>query len=224
MTERTGEFRLPHGCASPLPRAFFARPAPTVARDLVGKLLLRRDEGLVARIVETEAYTQHDPASHGYRGRTERNAPLYGPPGHAYVYRSYGIHWCLNTATGVDGVASGVLIRAAEPLIGQATMRSRRSTIVGRKVAVANSNLSTRDLLRGPARLTVAFGIDGSFSGRDVCDGDVLGFGDDGVAPRVASGPRVGVSAAADWPWRFFVVGSPYVSAYKRSPRAEGAV
>ena len=194
-----------------LSRGFFARPAPSVARDLVGKLLIHREDGLVARIVETEAYTQHDPASHAYGGRTARNAPLFGPPGHAYVYRSYGIHWCLNTATGVDGVASGVLIRAAEPLEGIALMTQRRAST------------AFRDLLRGPARLTVAFAIDGSISGRDLCDSGPLGYEDDGLAPPVTSGPRVGVSHAADWPWRFVLAGSPYVSAYKRSPRARAA-
>jgi DNA-3-methyladenine glycosylase len=192
-----------------LERGFFARPAPVVARDLVGRLLVRRDEGLLARIVETEAYTQDDPACHGYQRRTTRNAPLYGPPGHAYVYRSYGIHWCLNTVTGVEGVASGVLIRAAEPVEGLDVMAARRSVT------------RERDLLRGPAKLTVAFAVDGSFSGRDVCGPEaVLSYADDGTRPEVRVGPRVGVSAAADRPWRFFAASSPYVSAYRRSPRA----
>lgn len=199
----------------PLDREFFTRPAPTVARDLIGKLLVRRDEGLAARIVETEAYSQHDPACHAYQRKTLRNAPLYGPPGHAYVYRSYGIHWCLNTATGTDGIAAGVLIRAAQACEGEEVMQARRQ------------NSTARDLLRGPARLTVAFGIDGSFSGADVCaernpgtrDG-VLTYADDGVRPVVASGPRVGVSRAADWPWRFWLRGSRLVSPYSRSPRA----
>lgn len=198
----------------PLDRAFFARPAPSVARDLVGRLLLRTDEGLVARIVETEAYTQHDPACHAYRRRTDRNAPLYGPPGHAYVYRSYGVHWCLNTSTGVDGVAAGVLVRAARPLEGLARMAARRPAA------------STRDLLRGPGRLTAAFGIDGSLSGADLCgpeDGRVVGYADDGARPRIRSGPRVGVRLAADWPWRFWVPDSAFVSAYTRSPRAPRA-
>jgi DNA-3-methyladenine glycosylase len=195
-----------------LARPFFARPAATVARDLVGKLLVHHGTPLVARVVETEAYTQHDPASHAYGGRTARNSPLYGPPGHAYVYRSYGIHWCLNTASGVDGVAAGVLIRAAEPVAGIAVMSERRGGV------------AERDLLRGPARLTVAFAIDGSYSGTDVCDGAALGYGDDGDRPAVVAGPRVGVSVAADWPWRFMARASPYVSAYRRSPRAPALV
>ena len=196
-----------------LDRTFFARPAPSVARDLIGKLLYRRHPNgppaVVVRITETEAYTQHDPASHGFRGRTQRNDVLFGPPGRAYVYRSYGIHWCLNIATGVDGVASGVLLRAAEPVRGLELLTSRRPGV------------PVRDLLRGPARLTVALGVDGSANGEDVCTPTGrLGVGDDGARPSVVSGPRVGVSAAADWPWRFSARGSPYVSAYRRSPRA----
>ena len=199
-----------------LPRAFFARPAPSVARDLVGKVLQGSD-GVAARIVETEAYTQHDPACHAYQRRTARNEPIYGPPGHAYVYRSYGVHWCLNTSTGTDGVAAGVLIRAAEPLRGVEVMRARRP------------RSSPRDLLRGPGRLTAAFAIDGTLSGADLVGdgthtGDVpvsgLCYLDDGARPQVRSGPRVGVSRAAEWPWRFFVPGSPFVSPYSRSPRA----
>lgn len=206
--------------ATLLDRDFFARPAPSVARDLVGKLLVRTSgEGeldlpapqprqLVVRVVETEAYTQHDPASHGYGRRTMRNAPLYGPPGHAYVYRSYGIHWCLNTSTGVDGVASGVLIRAAEALEGVEVMAQRRPGV------------AARELLRGPAKLTIALAIDGSMTGDDLCTGGRLRCADDGSRPPVVSGPRVGVTAAADWPWRFAARGSPFVSAYRRSPRA----
>lgn len=209
-----------------LRRSFFARPAPSVARDLVGKVLLGAG-GVAARIVETEAYSQHDPACHAYQRRTARNEPLYGPPGHAYVYRSYGVHWCLNTSTGSDGVAAGVLIRAAEPLCGIALMQSRRP------------RSSLRDLLRGPGRLTAAFAIDGGLSGRDLAGAgagptatsttaagpavpDRLCYVDDGVRPRVRSGPRVGVSRAADWPWRFFVPDSPFVSSYSRSPRVNG--
>jgi DNA-3-methyladenine glycosylase len=194
-----------------LQRSFFARPAPAVAQDLVGKLLVRADEGLAARIVETEAYMQHDPACHAYQRRTARNEPLYGPPGHAYVYFSYGMHWCLNTSTGVDGIAEGVLLRAAQPLEGVELVRERRGGV------------AERDLLRGPARLTQAYGVDGDWSGRDLCGGagaSPLHLADDGARPEVVAGPRVGVSRAADWPWRFSEVGSRWVSPYTRSPRA----
>ena len=189
-----------------LTRDFFARQAPAVARELVGKVL--RYRGMAARIVEVEAYTQDDPACHAYRGRTLRNAPLWGPPGHAYVYRSYGMHWCVNVATGTEGVGQGCLIRAAEPLEGLELMRRHRP--VARDV----------DLLRGPAKLCQALDITGAMSGVDVCDGGPLEFSDDGCRPQVAEGPRVGVSQAADLPWRFSVAGSPWVSTYRRSPRA----
>lgn len=193
-----------------LGRAFFARSALEVAPELVGVVLWPADGATAARIVETEAYTGDDPACHAYRGRTARNAPLFGPPGHAYVYRSYGIHWCLNVATGADGVAEGVLLRAAEPLEGLARIRARR----GDRVA-------ERDLLRGPGRLTQGLAIDGSMSGRDLCADDTpLRLYDDGAELEVVAGPRVGVSQAADRPWRFVAAGSRWVSPYTRNPRA----
>ena len=210
--------------SAPLPREFFAREAPVVARALVGKVLYRRDVDVAARVVEVEAYTQDDPACHAYGRRTARNEPLWGPPGHAYVYRSYGVHWCFNVSTGTDGVAQGCLIRAAQPLRGVAWLRGRRPV------------RDDLDLLRGPAKLCQSFGITGTMSGADVCDGDattsrhdgrrgaartaVVGFADDGTSPQVGTGPRVGVSQAADVPWRFFATSSPWVSPYRRSPRA----
>lgn len=193
---------------APLLRGFFAREAPLVAEQLIGKLLWRPDEELCARIVEAEAYTEEDPACHAYKRRTERNAPLWGPPGHAYVYRSYGVHWCFNVATGTDGIAQGCLIRAAEPVAGLEHMRTRR-----RRAADG-------ELLRGPAKLCEAFGITGAMSGADLCVDGPVELRDDGTRPDVISGPRVGVSQAADWPWRFSVAGSRWVSAYRRSPRA----
>ncbi|MGH8900288.1 MAG: DNA-3-methyladenine glycosylase [Egibacteraceae bacterium] len=191
-----------------LERVFFARSAPLVAHDLVGKLLVSTDDGLVARLVEVEAYRQDDPACHAYGRRTARLEPLYGPPGHAYVYFTYGMHWCPNISTGVDGIAEGCLLRAAEPLSGLVVMRSRRGC------------MKDRDLLRGPARLAQAFGLDGVDSGRDLCAGGPLYLADDGCRPPIASGPRVGVSVGANRPWRFVAVGSRWASPYKRHPRA----
>jgi DNA-3-methyladenine glycosylase len=191
-----------------LGRDFYARPATEVAHDLIGRLLVRGDEGLVARVVETEAYMPGDPASHGYRGLTARNAPLYGPPGHAYVYLNYGMHWCLNVSTGEDGSPQGCLLRAAEPLEGLDRMRERRRG-------------ADRDLLRGPGRLGQAYGLDGTWSGVDLCGEGALWLADDGAHPAVTTGPRVGVSRAAAVPWRYWDLGSPWVSAYKRSPRAQ---
>lgn len=201
---------------SALSREFFARAADEVAPDLVGKLLLRADEGLAARVVETEAYTEDEPACHAHRGRTERNAPLFGPPGHAYVYFVYGMHWCLNVATGVEGRGEGCLLRAAEPLAGQERMRHRRFGEHRRR--------SDRELLRGPARLAQAFGLDGSWSGMDLCEPDGgahgLRMADDGQRPAVTATPRTGVAAAVGVPWRFLVPDSPWVSPYKRHRRA----
>lgn len=196
---------------SRLERAFFAREATLVAPALVGMLLGRPDDGLWSRIVEVEAYTQDDPACHAYGRRTPRNEPLWGPPGHAYVYRSYGVHWCFNVSTGTDGVAQGILIRAARPLRGLELMRIRRAAA------------PDRELLRGPAKLCAAYGLTGADSGRDLCHGGPVAFHDDGERPDVVAGPRVGVSLAADVPWRFHVAGSPWVSAYRRSPRASRA-
>ena len=193
-----------------LERAFFARPAPEVARDLVGMLLVDIGHGLAARLVEVEAYRQDEPACHAYGRRTPRLEPLYGPPGHAYVYFTYGMHFCANVSTGEAGVAQGCLLRAAEPLAGLELMRARRG---GARVA-------DRDLLRGPARLAQAFGLGREDSGRDLCGGGPLHFGDDGCRPPVTAGPRVGVTSAADLPWRFVLTGSPWASPYKRHPRA----
>ncbi|QBI21576.1 DNA-3-methyladenine glycosylase [Egibacter rhizosphaerae] len=211
-----GDVRVPACQPGPLPgralgREVFARPATEVARDLVGSILVRADEGLAARIVETEAYTEDDPACHGHRGRTEANAALFGPPGTAYVYRSYGIHWLCNVATAAAGEADGVLLRAAEPLAGWELIRTRRG-----------SRVPDRDLLRGPGRLAQAFGLDGSWNGQDLCGPPPAALhlrGDDQHPERVA-GPRVGIARAADWPRRWHVPGSRWVSPYQRNPRA----
>jgi DNA-3-methyladenine glycosylase len=194
-----------------LPRDFFARPAPQVAPDLLGKLLVKADDGIVVRIVETEAYTDTDPASHAFRGLTARNAPMFGPPGHAYVYFTYGMHWCMNTVTGEDGAGQGCLLRAAEPVEGHDVIRSRRG------------NAKDRDLLRGPGRLGQALGLGRQDSGIDLCDGGPLYLADDGQRPAVQNGPRVGVSLGADKTWRFWVADSTWVSVYKRHPRAPAA-
>lgn len=193
---------------TPLTRDFFARPAPEVAPDLLGRLLVRADEGLVARIVETEAYTQEDPACHAHRGLTTRTRPLFGPPGHAYVYFTYGMHWCLNVVTGSPGDGQGYLLRAAEPLRGLDVMRARRG------------HRPDRELLRGPARLAQAYGLDGSWTGADICaaagaGAPVLHLADDGARPEHAATPRTGVAAAPDVPWRFVVTGSRWASPHK---------
>lgn len=224
---------------SVLAQSFFARDATVVARDLIGKILVRPGDALAARIVETEAYRNDDRACHAYGGRTVTNGPLWGPPGHAYVYRSYGIHWCFNVATGADGEAQGVLIRAAVPLQGLCRMHERRglkrlTATAGppspaQAHAVHGSASEHRELLRGPGKLCKAFAISDEHRTQSLCDAaGTLHFREDGengvAAPEVRAGPRVGVARAADVPWRFVAVADVYwASPYVRSPRAPKA-
>lgn len=194
----------------PLSRRFYARPALEVARDLLGRdLVLPAPEGpLVARLVETEAYEEADPASHSFRGRTARTEVMFGPPGHLYVYFTYGMHFCVNVVTGTDGEGSAVLLRAAEPLAGLPEMARRRGTT------------NERLLCAGPGRLTQAFGLGRRHNGVDLTRSDGLHLrpgrrvADDGVVTT----PRVGIRVATDRPWRFVVAGSRYASrALRRS-------
>ncbi len=194
---------------SPLDRAFYERDVREVAPALLHKLLVRGDR--VGRIVEVEAYAgADDPASHAYRGPSPRTATMFGPPGHLYVYFTYGMHWCANAVCGPDGHASAVLLRAVAPEAGLERMRVAR--LAGPK---APRVLTDRDLCRGPARLCQAFGIERSFDGADLVTGDRgLVIADDGApAPeRVATSTRIGLTAGADRPWRWFVAGDPHVS------------
>jgi DNA-3-methyladenine glycosylase len=180
-----------------LTAAFFARSVHTVARDLIGAWLLF--DGVGGRIVEVEAYDHEDPAAHGFGGRTERNASMFGPAGRAYVYRSYGIHWCLNFVCEREGVASAVLIRALAPLTGIAAMRRRRGLT------------DERLLCAGPGRLCQALGItrqhDGAALDRPpfvlhACEHPV----------EIVVGPRIGITKAADKPWRYGLAGSRFLS------------
>jgi len=178
--------RTPGWPGTLLSRAFFDRAAPTVAPLLLNKILASAD-GRAGRIVEVEAYAGAiDPAAHTYRGKTPRNATMFGPPGHMYVYFTYGMHWCCNCVCGPDGAGTGVLIRALEPLFGIERMRAARPP-----------QTRDRDLCRGPARLTQAMGITGVQDGADLvraCDG--FAIVDDGTAPPArAKGGPVSVSA-----------------------------
>jgi len=194
-------------------RAFYDRGALDVARDLIGLMLVRRDgAGIVAgRIVETEAYVSvEDRASHASRGRTRRNEVMFGPPGHAYVYLIYGMHWCVNLVTEPEGVPAAVLIRAVEPMEGLDRIRARRPK--ARK---------DPELTGGPARLCQAFAIDGSLNGADLCLPAGPLYVEDRGAPRgtLVAAPRVGVDYAGEWaarPFRFYEDESPYVSARPR--------
>jgi len=191
--------------ARPLPPAFFARDTAAVARALLGQLLVSSVGGrrCLARIVETEAYVgPHDPACHaaGWR-RTPRNEALYGPPGLAYVYFTYGMHWCVNVVTEREGYPAAVLLRAAEPLRGLAAMRERRGPVPD--VALAS----------GPARLTQALGIDRRLDGHRLGERPLWIAAGPRVPPRrVAAGPRIGIRVAKDWPLRFWIRDDPFVS------------
>jgi DNA-3-methyladenine glycosylase len=192
-----------------LGRDFFARDTLVVARALLGQRLVRILDGerLSGRIVEVEAYIgEEDQACHARCGRTERNAPMYGSPGRAYVYFVYGMHYCLNVVTEREGFPAAVLLRALEPLEGIEAMRARRGGRAG------------GELTSGPARLCQALGVDRRFDGIDLCATDAALFiEEDGAVPDAAlvAGPRVGVrgdDAALAVPWRFYVRGSRYVS------------
>jgi DNA-3-methyladenine glycosylase len=176
---------------------FFARSVHAVAPELIGATLLFKGVGGV--IVEVEAYHQSDPAAHSFNGRTERNAVMFGPPGYAYVYRSYGIHWCLNFVCEPAGVASAVLIRALAPTAGLATMRRRRE--------VADERL----LCAGPGRLCEALGITGAQYGRalDAPPFQIFARTQD---VEVAVGPRIGITRAVAHPWRYGLKGSRFLS------------
>lgn len=197
-----------------LPRSFYAEDALVVGPRLLNKLIATAD-GRVGRIVEVEAYRgEQDPASHAFRGPTARNRVMFGPSGHLYVYRSYGLHWCANVVCGPAGLPQAVLLRALEPVDGLDLMRRARWR--------DQRHQDDRDLCRGPGRLCQALGVDRSFDGADlVAAGATLWLADDGVRPPeepLATG-RVGISVAADRLWRFSVKGHPAVS----SPRPSSA-
>ena len=185
----------------PLPRAFYARSSLDVAPELLNKVLVAGP--CRGRIVEVEAYAGPlDPASHAYRGPTARNATMFGPPGHLYVYFTYGMHFCANAVTGRPEDGQAVLLRALAPVAGIEQMAARRRA--ARRVS---------DLASGPAKLCQALGIEREDDGADLVRGRIR-IVDDGVPPPSAPGvsPRIGITRAVDLPWRWFVVGDPNVS------------
>lgn len=202
---------MPRSASAALGRSFFDRPAELVAPDLLGRTLVSElPEGTVElRITEVEAYSgAADPAAHSYRGRTARNAVMFGEPGHVYVYFTYGMHFCANLVTGPGTTASGVLLRAGEIGSGHVLARRRRP-----------SSRSDADLARGPALLASALGLDRAVNGVDACSPGTPVRILPGTPPgpeAVSTGPRTGVSSAADIPWRFWITGDPTVSAYRR--------
>jgi DNA-3-methyladenine glycosylase len=187
-----------------LRRDFFSRSVHDVAPDLIGAMLLA--DGVGGIVVEVEAYHHTDPAAHSYHGRTERNAVMFGPPGHLYVYRSYGIHWCANLVCEEEGSASAVLLRALAPAEGIAVMRRRRGLN------------DPRLLCSGPGRLCEALGITQTHNGLAV-DRSPFAIYPRSTAPEIVVGPRIGITKAAEVPWRYGLKGSPFLS----RPFADGA-
>jgi DNA-3-methyladenine glycosylase len=180
-----------------LGRDFFARSVHAVAPELMGATLLF--DGAGGEIVEVEAYDGEDPASHGFRGRTPRNAAMFGPPGHAYVYRSYGIHWCLNLVCDEPGRADAVLVRALEPTQGLDAMRARRGME------------AERMLCSGPGKLCQALGVTREHDGLPLDEPPFELLARNG-RPEIVTGPRIGITQAAERSWRYGLAGSPYLS------------
>jgi DNA-3-methyladenine glycosylase len=180
-----------------LGREFFARNVHHVAPDLIGCTLLVN--GVGGAIVEVEAYDEEDPASHGFRGETVRNRSMFGPPGQAYVYRSYGVHWCLNLVCEEKGTAAAVLLRALEPTHGVDDMRARRGLE------------DLRLLCSGPGRLCQALAVTGDQDGFAL-DSPPFELLARKVEPEIVTGPRIGLTRAAELPWRYGLAGSPYLS------------
>jgi DNA-3-methyladenine glycosylase len=185
-----------------LTREFFARSVHAVAPELIGATLLV--DGVGGVIVEVEAYDQEDPASHGYAGHTARNASMFGPPGHAYVYRSYGVHWCLNLVCDVAGRAEAALVRALEPTDGLDRMRERRGVD------------ADRALCSGPGKLCQALGVTREHDGLPL-DEAPFELHERSSVPNVVTTPRIGISRATEEPWRYLFEGSRYVS--RAAPR-----
>jgi DNA-3-methyladenine glycosylase len=183
-------------------RDFFARSVHQVAPELIGVTLLV--DGVGGEIVEVEAYDREDPASHGHRGLTARNAAMFGPPGHAYVYRSYGIHWCLNLVCGDQGDPQAALVRALRPTHGLGAMRVRRGIE------------AERALCSGPGKLCQALGITREHDGRplDRAPFQLLARARE---PEIVAGPRIGISQAQELPWRYGMAGSRFLSRGLRS-------
>ncbi|MFP1623612.1 DNA-3-methyladenine glycosylase [Streptomyces sp. 5K101] len=202
---------------TPLARSFFDRPVLEVAPELLGRTLIRMTENgpIELRLTEVEAYAgESDPGSHAFRGRTARNEVMFGPPGHAYVYFTYGMWHCLNVVCGPVGKASGILLRAGEIQVGAELTRHRRV-----------SARHDKELAKGPARLATALDVDRALNGTDLCDGPaaplILLHGSPPAPDQVRNGPRTGVGGEGAYhPWRFWIDGDPTVSPYRaHAPR-----
>jgi DNA-3-methyladenine glycosylase len=200
---------MPDASPEPLAPGFFDRPVEEVAPDLLGRVLWHGE--VAVRLTGVEAYAGPlDPASHAYRGLTPRTAVMFGPPGHAYVYFTYGMHFCVNLVCAEEGTASAVLLRAGEVVAGTRTARARRP------------RSSDRDLARGPARLCTALAIAREQNGLDVCTAGsplLITPGSPVDASMIRTGPRTGVNGGKETPWRFWIDGDPTVSPYRAHVR-----
>jgi DNA-3-methyladenine glycosylase len=194
---------MPTPSAEPLPAGFYARPVLEVARELLGCIVVHG--GTAGVIVETEAYHEQEPASHAFIGLTPRTRVLFGAPGTAYVYRSYGIHALLNAVCEPEGVGAAVLIRALRPVAGLELMRERRAAAGAREPR-------DRDLCSGPGRLTQALGVELTENGTSLIDGPVVVLPREEPSEQVVVSTRIGITKAAELPWRFSVVGDENVS------------
>ena len=216
---------MPRGGSATLPRDFYDRPALDVARDLLGKVLVhvRRGVRTSGVIVEVEAYIgETDPACHAAPGPTRRNEPLYGIPGHAYVYLNYGIHSMMNVVAEAEGFPAAVLIRALDPLEGVGVMRRRRGRPAKGRRLHDTSTLAPADLCRGPGNLTMAMGITLEENCVDLL-GTRLFIEDRGVeCGEIVWGPRIGIRVGTEHPWRAHLGGHPAVSAIRPAVRAGG--
>ncbi len=215
---------MPTSIGRRLSRTFFARDSPLVASDLLGRIVITGvgPDRVAARLTEVEAYAgDTDPASHAFRGPTPRNAVMFGPPGHLYLYFIYGMYWCANIVVGKPGIASAVLLRAGEIVEGLELAQMRSS-----------GRLRPNELAAGPARLASCLGLGAvgrttAINGSDLCtpDSTMTFHAGTSVPPdQVRAGPRVGVSTAHEVPWRFWIDGDPTVSKYRRhvpKPRTE---
>lgn len=200
-----------------LSRDFYDRETEIVAQEMLGKVIeCSTPDGMAsAMIVETEAYIgEHDLACHAAAGLTKRTALLYGPPGFAYVYFIYGMHWCFNAVTRAEGKPSAVLVRAAEPISGKSLMRERR-----------NETRREVDLTNGPGKLCEALGIDGAMNGVSLQRKPLVIREGRAVSPQeTETTPRIGISRAVDWPLRYIIRGNPYVSRFPRARNPAPAV
>jgi DNA-3-methyladenine glycosylase len=204
----------------PLPRSFYLRPTLQVARDLLGKKIIRKVDAklLIGRIVEVEAYCKGDPASHAFRGRTKRNDVMFLEGGHLYVYFTYGMHFCANVVTGNEGIGEAVLIRAIEPLVGIEVMTKNRFPNLCAEGAYASGVQSLNhktliNLSNGPAKFCQAFGIARKENGADLLNSEIsITDGDPIPSKLIKRSSRIGIQQGVEKKWRFFIAGNTWVS------------